>query len=466
MTPPPAVRCGVTRARTAIAIVVAAAACKAPAKDRPAGGSAPPASAAEPTRRRPPPPPLIGDPAPLPAAGVDATLGLAGEATLIGHAPDATWVALCQGVPARPRLIVGSGPGLALDRIVATGPGDVVATTGEHLVHVDAHARTMRTMALQMPAAIAPDGRRVVLAVGGELVVLEPGLPPRRVAAGESIRAVALTTTRWAQLEHGVVAIPTPGCERWSGFFRGAEATIDLDPGAEAVERVGPELAITPAGEVALDGEVVIDADCAALVVAALASPPRVMARCGAREVVAGPGGFRATVNVMLGSALEVNAEVKIADELRLGHRVVCLTGGCVDLVTGTDYSTWQRPLVWFDDRHVVRAQGAKLLLDRLPADAGARVVHAEVALPRLVATTTIDTVTGRRVDGPAPQAPEFIDASGEWLLYGRHVIDLAAGALVATLADDALAIDASGRVLMPAPGGGGPFRWQLPRRP
>ena len=67
---------------------------------------------------------------------------------------------------------------------------------------------------------------------------------------------------------------------------------------------------------------------------------------------------------------------------------------------------------------------------------------------------------------GPTPQPPAFIDASGEWLLYGRHVIDLTAGALVSTLPIDALAIDASGRVLVPAPGGGGPFRWQLPRRP
>ena len=457
MTAADTVRCAVARALTSLAIVVAAAGCKAPAKDRPAGGTAIAADAA-------PSLPLIGDPAPLPADGADGTLGVAGPAALIGHAPDGGWVALCQGEPARPRLIVGSGPGLGLDRIVATGPSDVVATTGERLVHVDARARTTRTMAWPLPAAIARDGQRVVLGAGADLVVLEPGQPPRRVATGQNVRAVALSTTRWAVVEHGVAAKPTPGCDRWWAFQGGATATIDLDPGAEAVERVGPALSITPAGEVALDGEVVIGTDCAALVVAALASPPRVMARCGSRELIAGPGGFRAWVSVLLGSALEVNAQVKIADDLRLGHRVVCLTGGCVDLVTGTDYSTWQHPLVWFDDRHVVRAQGSKLLLDRLPADAGNPVAHAEVALPRLVATTTIDTVTGRRVDGPAPQPPAFVDASGEWLLYGRHVVDLAAGALVATLPSDALAIDASGRVLVPAPGGGGPFRWQLPR--
>lgn len=444
------------RALASIAIVVTAVGCKAPAKDRPAGGTAIAADAA--------PLPLIGDPAPLPAGGADGALGIAGPATLLGHAPDGGWVALCQGEPARPRVIVGDGPGLALDRVVATGPGDVVATTGERMVHLDTRARTSRTLARPMPAAIAPDGQRVVLGDGADLVVLDPDRPPRRVATGDRVRAVALTTTRWATIEHGLAVTPTPGCDRWWAFQSGQHVTIDLDPGAEAVERVGPELAITPAGEVALDGEVVIGADCAALVVAALASPPRVMARCGSRELIAGPGGFRAWVSVLLGSALEVNAQVKIAADLRLGHRVVCLTGGCVDLVTGTDYSTWQRPLVWFDDRHVVRAQGSKLLLDRLPADAGNPVAHAEVALPRLVATTTIDTVTGRRVDGPTPQPPAFVDASGEWLLYGRHVIDLTAGALVATLPIDALAIDASGRVLVPAPDGGGPFRWQLPR--
>lgn len=444
------------RALASIAIVVVAVGCKAPAKDRPAAGSARVTDAAA--------PPLIGEPVALPAAGGDGTIGVAGPATLIGHAPDGSWVALCQGEPSRPRLVVGSGPGLALDRVVATGPSDVVAIAGEHLVHVDARARTTRTLARPMPAAIARDGQRVVLGDGADLVVLEAGQPVRRVATGERVRAVTLTTARWATIEHGLAVTPPPGCDRWSAFQSGLRATIDLDPGAEAVERVGPELAITPAGEVSLDGEVVIGTDCAALVVAALASPPRVMARCGSRELIAGPGGFRAWVSVLLGSALEVNAQVRIADDLRLGHRVVCMTGGCVDLVTGTDYSTWQRPLVWFDDRHVVRAQGSRLLLDRLPAEAGGPVAHAEVALPPLVATTTIDTVTGRRIDGPPPQPPAFIDASGEWMLYGRYVIDLAAGALVATLPGDGIAIDASGRVLMQAPGGG--LRWQLPRRP
>lgn len=445
-----------TRALT-IAIVVTAVACKPPAKDRPAAGSAIALDAAPPT--------LFGDPAPLPAVGATDAISADGTTQIIDHAPDGRWVAVCQGEPRRPRLIVGGGAGLEIDRVLATGPDDVVATRADRMIHVDVRAGTVRTIARQMPAALAPDGRRLVLGLGSDLLVLDPGQPLRTIATGGQIRAVRLVSSRWAEVERGVAAGPNPGCDRWSAFQYGERATIDLDPGLEAVERVGPELAITPAGEVALDGEVVIGADCAALVVAALASPPRVMARCGSRELIAGPGGFRAWVSVLIGSAVDVNAQVKIADDLHLGHRVVCLNGGCVDLVTGTEYPTWQQRLVWFDDRHVVRAQGNSLLIDRLPADAADPVTHATVTLPRLVATTTVDTATGRRVNGPAPQPPEFIDARGAWLLYGRHVIDLAGGALAATLPIDALAIDATGRVLMPAPGGGG-LRWQLPRHP
>lgn len=447
------------RALTSIAIVVVAGGCKA---DRPAR-QAPPAAAAAVDAA---PATLVGDPTPLPAPGADDALGAAGPTRIIDHAPDGRWVAVCQGEPGRPRLIVGSGPGLEIDHVLAAGPDDVIATRGDRMIHVDVRAGTVRPIARQMPVAIAPDGRRLVLGLGSDLLVLDPGQPLRTVATGGAVRAVRLISSRWAEIERGQAAGPDPGCDHWSAFQYGERATIDLDPGVEAVERVGPELAITPAGEVALDGEVVIGTDCAALVVAALASPPRVMARCGSRELIAGPGGFRAWVSVMLGSALDVNAQVKIADDLRLGHRVVCLTGGCVDLVTGTAYPTWEQRLIWFDDRHVVRARGNTLVLDRLPADAANPVAHAEVALPRLIATTTVDTATGRRVNGPTPRPPEFIDARGAWLLYGRHVIDLAGGALVATLPSDALAIDASGRVLVPAPDGGGPLRWQLPRRP
>lgn len=75
----------------------------------------------------------------------------------------------------------------------------------------------------------------------------------------------------------------------------------------------------------------------------------------------------------------------------------------------------------------------------------------------------TIDTATGRRRSGAAPKPPTYIDAAGDHLLYGRHVVDVAQATLVATIADDALAIDRSGRVLVPAAEGQGPLRWRRP---
>lgn len=48
-------------------------------------------------------------------------------------------------------------------------------------------------------------------------------------------------------------------------------------------------------------------------------------------------------------------------------------------------------------------------------------------------------------------------------MLYGRYVIVVEAGALVATLAEDAVAIDRSGRVLVPASESMGPLRWRAP---
>ena len=62
-----------------------------------------------------------------------------------------------------------------------------------------------------------------------------------------------------------------------------------------------------------------------------------------------------------------------------------------------------------------------------------------------------------------APKPPAFIDGAGRFLLYGRHVIDVEAGTLVKTVADDPLAIDTAGRILVVAPDGDGPLRWVKP---
>ena len=64
-------------------------------------------------------------------------------------------------------------------------------------------------------------------------------------------------------------------------------------------------------------------------------------------------------------------------------------------------------------------------------------------------------------VTAPVPFPPG--DSAGRWMLYGRHVIDLEDGVLVATLAEEALAIDELGRVLVPAAPGVGPLQWKKP---
>ena len=58
---------------------------------------------------------------------------------------------------------------------------------------------------------------------------------------------------------------------------------------------------------------------------------------------------------------------------------------------------------------------------------------------------------------------PRFLGSSGRWLLYGRHVVDLQDGVRVATLTEEALAIDENGRVLVPSAGGKAPLRWRRP---
>ena len=278
----------VQRVATWLAIVAAlgGAGCKKRAER--ATGSAGAATAADAA----PVPTGPGAPTPLPAATTDGLLGPTGPLRLLGAADDGSWVTTCLDAEDRPYLSVGAGPGVAVDRVLATSSRDVIVTRAGALVHVDVAARTERV--LGPLAAVAVDGasRRVVVARGDGLLVFDPGLAPRTIATGAATSAVWLRTSRWAVVEHGSMRFPHGvGCDTESAFVGAASATIDLEPGAEAVDRIGPALALTPAGEVTLDGERVIGDECVPTVLAALASPPRVLARCGARDLVAGPRG-------------------------------------------------------------------------------------------------------------------------------------------------------------------------------
>ncbi|MBK9034662.1 MAG: hypothetical protein IPL61_25920 [Myxococcales bacterium] len=408
---------------------------------------------------------VLGAPTPLAPEAGDGAIGPAAPLRLLGVADDGGWVAICKDAEARPYLSVGAGPGLAVDRVLATATHDVLVSRAGAVVHVDAVARTERVLGPLAPAAVDDASRRVVVARGSDLVVFDRGAAPRTIATARAVSAVWLRTSRWAVIEHGAVrSARGVGCDTPSAFTGAPTETVDLDPGAEAVDRIGPELALTPQGQVTLDGEVVIGEECVPTVIAALASPPRVLAQCGGRDVVAGPAGFQQWVHITLGTTQHTQAT--IAERLTLGQRVVCNSGGCVDLLTGADFSTWQSPLVWHDDQLVVRAPPAGLAIDRLPPDATGAVAHLDVTLPRLTAAVTVDTVTGKRQTAGALAPPEFVDAAGTWLLYGRHVVDLAAGVVVTTLGADALAIDDRGRVLVPTAPSTGPLRWLTPRRP
>jgi hypothetical protein len=400
---------------------------------------------------------------PLPSAATD-DVGDGGPTTVIAAGATGAWVALCVG--GAPRLVVGSGPGAPIDRLIAHGPDDVVFVRDGGLFHVDAAARTERRLGPAAAAALDPKTRRVAVAWPGEIAVLDPGVAPRRVVHGERApAALTLRDGRWAQLWPGQLgALLDEKCAPHDGLGLGAPpSTLDLDPTATAeAPRLGPEVGITATGEVTLDGEVVVPASCAAEVVAALASPPRVLVRCGKGDnQVAGPGGFTRAV----GGHTRQNAfaEPSILDPLRLGQRVVCIYGACVDLIGGASFSTYSNPPLWHDDRVVVRLAPDGLWLDYLSADPATPPRHQELALPRIAAAVTVDTVTGARRTGTRPPAPEVIGAAGRWLLYGRYLIDLEAGVLAATLAVDALAVDARGRVLAAAPTGSGALRWQAP---
>ncbi len=420
-----------------------------------------------------PDPDAVGAPKPLPPRDPDGIVGvdLSSEVAVIEAAADGGWVALCLDPAQNPqaRLVVGDGMSITVDRLVATSRRDVVYRYGDRLFHVDVVARTVRVLGPPATAAIDGDSRRIVFARATKLVVLDPGSPPREVATGgEAISEVWLEHRRVATFSTGAPpdALLRGGCGRGGAYGTSAVERIgvDLDPtGVEAIERIGPEIGVTPGGEITVDGEVVIDEACGAHVVAAIASPPRVMAQCrrrGIDGVVAGPG-FRKLVRGYFGEIPGTGAS--ISDFLVLGQRLVCPGGfsTCVDLLTGethdASYKIWVGPLV------IVTGDDAELQIRLLPEAADGAVRTHSVKLPRTVRSVSVDAVTGRRIVGAAPVPPRFIDAAGRWMLYGRHVIDLQDGVRVTTLQDDAVAIDETGRVLVPSAGEKAPLRWRKP---
>lgn len=430
------------------------------------------ATAAEPMVDEPEPD-AVALPKPLPPRDPDGVvgLGLSSEVAVIEAAPDGGWVALCLDPTQNPqaRLVVGDGMALTIDRLVATSRRDVVYTHGDQLFHVDVVAHTVRALGPRATAAIDDDSRRIVFARSTKLVVLDPGSPPREVAAGgEAISEVWLEHRRVATFSKGPPpdALAHGGCGRGGdyGSYAVERIGVDLDPtGVEAIERIGPEIGVTPGGEITVDGEVVIDAECGAHVMAAIASPPRVMAQCRRRGIdgmVAGPG-FKKLVRGYFGQPPGTGAS--IADFLVLGKRLVCPGGHstCIDLLTGEAYDATNK--IWIGPLVIVKGDDAELQIRLLPEAADGAVRTHTVKLPRSVRAVSVDAVTGRRITGPAPEPPRFIDAVGRWMLFGRHVIDLQDGVRVTTLGEDALAIDEVGRVLVPASGSKAPLRWRKP---
>jgi hypothetical protein len=293
-------------------------------------------------------------------------------------------------------------------------------------------------------------------------------MAPRVVPVGEQVTALTMRHRRVATAGTSKVYDMLSGvsCERPPDVSRNVaeRRAVDLDPsGVEAIERIGPEIGITASGEVTVDGEAVIDADCGGQVIAALSAPPRVLAVCRRGEVrLAGPG-FAQIIHLYFGE--RAGDVATIAPRVALGERVPCINHGCVDLITGQGFE--QKHVVWSTDRVVVLADDAGLRVLHLPAyvpgQPPGETRAVTVALPRVVQTVTLDAVTGTRQVGAAPLLPRFVDAAGRWLLYGRHVVDVQDGVQVTTLADGAYAIDETGRVLMRTSPVRGPLRWVRP---
>lgn len=400
-------------------------------------------------------------PEPLPPSAPTEPIGEPGPFELIATDDAGVWQVVCSGTPydqgRKMRVAVGGGPGFEAGSLVAAAAQDLLVHTDDGLIHVDVLARTTLRLHRATGGAIDPDTRRVVVAIGKELEIRDPGKAPRRVPLGGQVAAIVLRAARWAQVWLGEPPkLLDTGCHDARPHHSYEEpAIVDLDPsGVEAVDRVGPEIGVTPTGDITLSGEVVIAAECVGAVSAALADPPRVLAICRDGRIMLGQPGAAARE---LGRATSFEAEsAQISQHLSLGERVVCLYGGCVDLLDGRHFPTWSQELVIYTKTRIVRRDPSLLLVDDLDAD-----TQTTITLPQIAQSVTVDAVTGRRkVGAPPPAALEAIDLSGDYLLYGRFVVDIAGARVTRILDADAVAVDRLGRALVPASPGQGPLRW------
>ena len=425
-----------------LAILIALAACgdDAPA---PAPRPADAATTNAPVERR------------LPAPEGDA-IGVAAPIDLVAVADDGAWVAICDrgAGEASLRIVPGAGEGVTARVLHGAGPRDVLYARDGRFYRLDVAARVEHGLSAGTAAALDPESRRVVVGREGALVVYDVGRAPRILPFDGTPTELRLRRGRWAEVSRRPSGYHACGDARYP-YADPAATVVDLDP-VEAVDAVGPQIAVTAGGEITLAGKVVAPAECAGQVIAALAEPPALLVHCASGDYLhATPAGTR-----RLHDGQRHERLAAVADDLILDRRVVCLYSGCADLRDGAWISTWDPKLVVGYERYVVLGDVAALHVRDLDAD-----TVTQVPLPRLGREVKVDLVTGKRTSGPEPREPSYVDLAGRYLLYGRHVVDLEAAAVVTTLGEDALAIDTSGRVLVPAAPGRGPLRWLASER-
>ncbi len=407
-------------------------------------------------------PAKVSAPEPLPPADPTAPIGERGPAILLDSDDAGVWQVLCQGDHLQ--IVVGGGPGFEAEQLHASAPNDLVVQTSRSAVHVDIVARTTQRFPGVGAAAIDADTRRVVLAVGDDLIVRDPGKAPRTIPAGGHVVAVRLSAARWAEVAIDTRAQYPQDCAvaQWP-YSPESTALVDLDPvGVEAVDRVGPQVGVTRSGEITIAGEVVIGADCVGTVLAALAEPPRVLAQCNGERhdyVIGQPGAPEKSLGYAAGAGGAL-ATATISDQLILGERLVCVYGECIDLVGGTSFDTFgDHSLVTGTPERIVRVDPKGLRVDDV-----VRGTHEIITLPKLTQAVTVDAVTGRRkVGSPPPAALHAIDVAGDFLLYGPFVVDLASAKVTLVLEGSAVAVDRTGRALVPIAPNYGPMTWIAP---
>ncbi|HOX44305.1 MAG TPA: hypothetical protein PK668_11950 [Myxococcota bacterium] len=128
------------------------------------GGAAPgPGPGAEPAA----PPDAAEPPRERPACSLLLTGSLRNQARLVELAFD----------PGAGKYTAQASADLAGVELVAVGAGAVYVTSGKRLLRLGSHLEVTASLDLEAaPAALAADDRRVVVAVGGSLVVLDPDL--------------------------------------------------------------------------------------------------------------------------------------------------------------------------------------------------------------------------------------------------------------------------------------------------